>query len=1084
MNTESCPIQAARVLEQLKDFQRCTAEYAFRRMYLDENPTHKFLIADEVGLGKTLVAKGLVARVVEHLWPTEIERIDVVYICSNADIARQNIARLDITGTKRDSSSTRITLLATRLKNLHETRLNFVSFTPGTSFDLKSSMGIAEERVLLFWILKAHWPVKEETLLKVLSGDVEYERFGRRVYEFPNHNTIEPALAQKFITASDRLEFADGRKSSSAQEMCRQVASLLERSDKRLRLPSETRRIRSELIGRLRLTLARASLDFLSPDLIILDEFQRFKTLLDGQSEIGQLAHALFQYQDTHSAARVVLLSATPYKMYTMNGEAEDDHYQDFVRTFNFLNQDKNRQESFKQLLEEYRTALFQLPASLARVRELKSALELELRQVMVRTERLACTQDRDGMLKTIAPESLELRSTDLKTYLAMQQIAREIDESDTLEYWKSAPYLLNFMDDYSFKKNFERASEDAETAGTIAGLVRANKQVFLSWNDVREYKKLDPNNARLRNLMSQTVGKGHWQLLWLPPTLGYYSLGPEFENARRQGISKQLIFSSWVVVPKVIAVMLSYEAERELLLANEAQPERYTELHRRARLLRFDLREGRTIGMPVLGMLYPCMWLADICDPLHLGRTGLKTYNQALNWAADKIRPILDSLRVRSQPTGAEDERWYWITPFLLDLQHYGPFAENWLNRSELASIWEGDDNLDPEDSSTGWEAHIREMQKIIPAVRSGQATLGRRPSDLAEVMALISLAGPGVITLRALGRVTGGRNGMRNPDVRDSAARAARGFIRLFNLPEVTTFLQQDTNKEPYWRQVMRYSVQGGLQAVMDEYVHLLREALGLQDNTIAESAEEISDTVASALAIRSAPMGMDDVRFDSTARVPQLTPFEKRRMRARFALRFGNERTEDEESAVRKEQIRDAFNSPFWPFVLATTSVGQEGLDFHLYCHSVVHWNLPSNPVDLEQREGRVHRYKGYAVRKNVVEQFAPQALADTLGDPWATIFELAENASGENSSHIIPYWVYPGSAKIERHVPALPLSRDMLRYEALRHSLTLYRMVFGQNRQEDLMAYLIQLPLAERTQIVQELQMNLAPTCNGE
>ena len=44
--------------------------------------------------------------------------------------------------------------------------------------------------------------------------------------------------------------------------------------------------------------------------------------------------------------------------------------------------------------------------------------------------------------------------------------------------------------------------------------------------------------------------------------------------------------------------------------------------------------------------------------------------------------------------------------------------------------------------------------------------------------------------------------------------------------------------------------------------------------------------------------------------------------------------------------------------------STSIGQEGLDFHTYCHAVVHWNLPSNPVDMEQREGRVHRYKGHA------------------------------------------------------------------------------------------------------------------------
>jgi len=72
------------------------------------------------------------------------------------------------------------------------------------------------------------------------------------------------------------------------------------------------------------------------------------------------------------------------------------------------------------------------------------------------------------------------------------------------------------------------------------------------------------------------------------------------------------------------------------------------------------------------------------------------------------------------------------------------------------------------------------------------------------------------------------------------------------------------------------------------------------------------------------------------------------------------FGEESVEGGgDVRTRADQVRTAFNSPFWPFVLASTSVGQ-GLDFHLYCHAVVHWNLPSNPVDLEQREGRVHRF----------------------------------------------------------------------------------------------------------------------------
>ncbi|MEX9821133.1 helicase-related protein [Providencia vermicola] len=80
----------------------------------------------------------------------------------------------------------------------------------------------------------------------------------------------------------------------------------------------------------------------------------------------------------------------------------------------------------------------------------------------------------------------------------------------------------------------------------------------------------------------------------------------------------------------------------------------------------------------------------------------------------------------------------------------------------------------------------------------------------------------------------------------------------------------------------------------------------------------------------------------------------------------------RDDTDQAVAHAESVKDAFNSPFHPFVLASTSIGQEGLDFHTWCHAVMHWNLPSNPVDLEQREGRVHRYKGHAVRKNCSAQ----------------------------------------------------------------------------------------------------------------
>ncbi len=99
---EQCP-DTQGILSGLKDFQRKTVEYVYRRMYTDEDRVNRFLVADEVGLGKTLVARGLIAKAIEHLWPTD-RRIDVVYVCSNAEIARQNIGRLNVTQQKNCSS--------------------------------------------------------------------------------------------------------------------------------------------------------------------------------------------------------------------------------------------------------------------------------------------------------------------------------------------------------------------------------------------------------------------------------------------------------------------------------------------------------------------------------------------------------------------------------------------------------------------------------------------------------------------------------------------------------------------------------------------------------------------------------------------------------------------------------------------------------------------------------------------------------------------------------------------------------------------------------------------------------------------
>jgi len=109
---------AAPILRTLKDFQLRTAEYVFERMY-GAGGVDRFLVADEVGLGKTLVAKGIIAKVVERLRQDPERRIDIVYICANRDIARQNIDRLNLFGTDRVSQANRLTLLPLHLRQLN-----------------------------------------------------------------------------------------------------------------------------------------------------------------------------------------------------------------------------------------------------------------------------------------------------------------------------------------------------------------------------------------------------------------------------------------------------------------------------------------------------------------------------------------------------------------------------------------------------------------------------------------------------------------------------------------------------------------------------------------------------------------------------------------------------------------------------------------------------------------------------------------------------------------------------------------------------------------------------------------------------
>ncbi|MGF0130577.1 DEAD/DEAH box helicase [Dietzia cinnamea] len=1040
-------------LGTLKDFQRATVEHVVNRLWLDDDRTDKFLVADEVGLGKTLVAKGVIAKTIDHLWE-DVPRIDIVYICSNAQIANQNLSHLSKVSEKSFAFSKRLTMLATELGKLEDQKVNFVSFTPGTSFNLKSRGGQFEERVLLYWLVArtlGRDVVRPTRWYRFFEGAVDRDSFRDHVDWF-DPDSIDDTVAERFEERVRSQPGPDGGPLLDEVQDCVQKFNYL-----RGKPNSDLSRRRYALIGRLRTELAHASVDALEPDLVILDEFQRFKDLLatedDEETEASTLAKAVFEYP----GARTLLLSATPYKMYTLPDEPEgDDHYADFIRTVRFLAGPEVAQEVAHQLRVLRETLVS--GGDPEKARAARGAAEALLRTVMCRTERLAATTDRDGMLREHSMPGVQVTADDIRGWRSFDTIASAVDRHDVFEYWRSTPYPLNIMErgHYRINQHFTEALE-RQNAVVVREVTRG--EGFLSWKDIASYRELDAGNAKIRGLIADVLDKGVWKLAWLPPTLPYHRLSGPYSESELPGFTKRLVFSAWDVVPKAISVMLSYEAERRSI-DQAGGPSAAYDQRQVTQPLQFRMDETRPAAMSLLSLMYPSVTLARLGDPLSIARE-LDTFDadsaEVLALVRTKLRSAIAELEIEENRESRADPSWYWALPLLLDRHHKIPGQDEF--EEDFGELEH------PDDKSGGQEGHLSHFVNV------DTSSFGRIPDDVDEVLAEAALASPANTALRALSRVCGGTAALSDESVRHSAFTIANDLRLMLNKPDLVTLLRTEESAEPYWRSVLHHGIQGCLQAVLDEYVHGLVESRSLQDRDVATRAGEIVDAFSESLGLKTVHNTIEDFDIASDGSVRPQT----RRVRLNIASRFGRATAEDG-SEQREASVRVAFNSPFRPFVLASTSVGQEGLDFHTYCHAVVHWNLPGNPVDLEQREGRVHRYKGHAVRKNVARRHREAALRATVDDPWFAMFLAAEDARGEGENELTPYWVYPDpeGAAIERYVPAMPLSKEVQKYRRLMRTVGGYRMVIGQPRQEDLLRY-----LGERDVDVSSVAIDLRP-----
>jgi len=1036
-------------LKPLKNFQRKTVNYVYERLFETQDNSNRFLVADEVGLGKTMVARGVIVKMIEHLRDSE-DRIDIIYICSNQAIAAQNINRLNVLGKADLSLPTRMTLIPLRMRlgsELTQNKVNFISLTPGTTFELKSSTGVAEERAFIYRMLESH--VSNSTALKnflqVHSSD---DGWTDQIY-WMDLDGVDPKIISAFQNSvlKDKETFKD---------LERQIYNFFPR---RKSYAWDYTNARNKLVAKLRKKLSHICIDALKPNLIILDEFQRFKDLLEGKKDAGRLARELFDYANSDgTSAKTLMLSATPYKMLTLASDDDEagDHYEEFLKTISFLYGDINGEDiatELKSELKHFRGFLQSLPAKLDDAYQAKSSIQNRLCKVIARTERVSNTSDRNSMVaeKFI---NVELNSQDLRDAKNLSRLAKVLNARDTTGYWKSAPYLLNFMRDYKFKTIIQTKSAAPDLATLNA--FKAVKSTLLVKKHVMGYKKIIPPNGRMRALTDEVFKDGLSNHLWIPPSLPYYGTTDVDKK-----LTKALIFSQWSVVPDTISALLSYEAER--LAGSAKSTKRYSAKSKP--LLTFQSGKKGLSGMRPMQLIYPSPALASIVDPLQISLTSKKMLSaeQMKLAAQESLSPYFKKLQKH-----AEDEfttrDWEWGMPVAIDgVQKNG--ATSWLtspNRFEYLFY----DNRSKFDS--GFNEHISELRRAI-----NFKDFGALLNSFIKLLANVALGSPAVCALRSLHRLVP-ELPIDDFNLMDASAKIAWAFRALFNQADSISLLRQEQDGA-YWSKVLEFSIEMNLQAMLDEYIHYLVDAEGLTGVSPINKVEGITSALVNAISIRPSQITVDNPKIGRVG-----VEIKKFKMRGRFAMRLGDYE-DDENKTARISSVRDAFNSPFKPFVLATTSIGQEGLDFHPYCYQVYHWNLPSNPVDLEQREGRVHRYKCHAVRLNIAEKQSKHLTSGQSfsGDPWKTMFSLAE-ADTKNDSGIVPYWVYEGSTKVERRVLSLPYSREVKRLEWLKRSLTIYRLAFGQPRQIDLMDYLTgSSELGMSAKELDELQIRLEP-----
>lgn len=870
--------------KKLKDFQKATVEHIVN--IFKSKKQRRVLLSDEVGLGKTIVSKGVIQAVGElsdeyGIWDDNTYR--VVYICSNANIVKQNTENLgieDVMNIDESRLSMQHFIVAKKVKELQKSKKSkpriLIPLTPGTSFNLQTSAGNMNERALMFAILSHLDDFKDhKTALK-------------------NRLNIYGANGDNWTDIIDKYEkdikenVCTGYRENISKEVvnddCYQEAKDLLLKAIALNDYNTT----NKAITLFRIIFCKISMKELNPDLVIMDEFQRFSSLLDleGNSEEAMLTRTFFGKED---GPFILLVSATPYKPFTtleeLNENKIDEQYQDFNKLADFLF-DGREDIVFQQVWHDYSKELCHISSdNLDILIAKKNIAEDTMYEAMSRTERYRNSSQDDTYLK--------ISTGDIASYCQMQEVLGECNKMSEgrfgvktlpMEYAKSSPYLLSFMDKYKLKEKLAKAYTEHPWK------IKQKQQYLIKKKNINTYERIPSCNAKLdklSNILFGEKGEKHGeQLFWIPASHPYYKIPASNVFAKNHDFSKVLVFSAWEMVPRMIACMISYAIEQKSI--SHAFPSAtYTNTKENSEKDALDKQEGEKAGTGRLRR--ESLELVTCCSDFLKDAYNPKAY------LGNDLKEIKAGIK------------------------------ENFKNTSRFTLV---------EQPTTA--KFLLEAIKLLDSNTEEKILISE---DGLDTLVNMAIGSPGICFYRLLG----------NKDLAQEAATKICNniFNRRYNAA-VIDILYNKKSVQTYFKQVIDYCVMGNLQAVLDEFAYMIDERSNGERNV-----EMIQKRMIESFIDRNYQ------EIDTTESFGKEKK-KKWRIRTHYAMPYGNIRMTDQ-ATNRANDVRLAFNSPFRPFILASTSVGQEGLDFHWYCRKIMHWNISSNPQDMEQREGRIDRYK---------------------------------------------------------------------------------------------------------------------------